>query len=458
MEAKKSFVIFHLSFVLKSSFVLVLFSFFLLFSSCKRSTEPISNPQTLQLTVADVSCTEAWLRLKTETAEKTERDSSNSKLQLYRNDSLILNKSFTATDSVLYVDGLQPATTYSFSAKVLKNGKLQATGYRLPVTTMDTTSHNFTWQTFEFGGQGGSSSFYDVAIIDENDIWAVGEIYTENDKYNAAHWDGEKWELKKIDWDGYVSRLTCVFAFSKNDVWFGVTNLIHWNGTIFEKNINPVLNQFYSKTVNKIWGTSDHDLYVVGNNGLIAHYDGRQWTRIENDIKININDIFGTLNGKNVFCSGTYIDKPGSFLIAINDDQVNFAIDVTSKEFSILNYELSGFFESVCSFDNRSFYFLSSSGVYHCLPNGRILGKRLSFTDDYLPGYPTRIRGNERNDFFITGQKGMFAHFNGKTWKLFSEENTCTNLYSVDQKGNMAVAVGSSCKLWGEGFIKMGRR
>ena len=40
----------------------------------------------------------------------------------------------------------------------------------------DTTSHNFTWQTFTFG-EHSSSTLYDVAIINDSSIWAVGEIY-----------------------------------------------------------------------------------------------------------------------------------------------------------------------------------------------------------------------------------------------------------------------------------------
>ena len=40
----------------------------------------------------------------------------------------------------------------------------------------DTTSHNFTWETWTFG-EHSSSVLNDVAIIDENNIWAVGEIY-----------------------------------------------------------------------------------------------------------------------------------------------------------------------------------------------------------------------------------------------------------------------------------------
>ena len=70
---------------------------------------------------------------------------------------------------------------------------------------MDTTSHNYTWQTFTFGGDAGSSSLNDVAIIDENNIWAVGEIYFKDSLGNrirnlkcCIHWNGNKWELFKF--------------------------------------------------------------------------------------------------------------------------------------------------------------------------------------------------------------------------------------------------------------------
>jgi len=87
-------------------------------------------------------------------------------------------------------------TTLNFSCK--------KTPTEPPHNMQDTTSHNFKWQKFTFG-QHSSSALYDVAIIDENNIWAVGEIYT-NDTlgnpdpyaYNALHWDGIKWEVKKI--------------------------------------------------------------------------------------------------------------------------------------------------------------------------------------------------------------------------------------------------------------------
>ncbi len=48
-----------------SPFFLFLFSFILILSSCKRSTEPLYNTANLQLQVLDVSCTEAWLLIRT---------------------------------------------------------------------------------------------------------------------------------------------------------------------------------------------------------------------------------------------------------------------------------------------------------------------------------------------------------------------------------------------------------
>jgi hypothetical protein len=53
-----------------------------------------------------------------------------------------------------------------------------------PPDSIDTTSHNFNFQTWRFG-EYSSSTLYDVAIIDENNIWAVGEIYL-NDSTGQA--------------------------------------------------------------------------------------------------------------------------------------------------------------------------------------------------------------------------------------------------------------------------------
>ena len=156
----------------------------------------------------------------------------------------------------------------AYRVYVTESGKhiVEYTGVRL--TTMDTTSHRFQWEIVEFPSPFGSGVLYDVAIINENDIWAVGEIYADSanpaEPYNAVHWDGSEWELKKIpfyDETGYAwyTPLESIIAFSRDDIWFEAG--VHWNGKQY---ISKKININFPSHVNKMWGTSSHDLYIIG--------------------------------------------------------------------------------------------------------------------------------------------------------------------------------------------------
>ena len=159
---------------------------------------PPFNVPTLTLAVDDTSCTEAWLQLTTKDltlpAELT--------LKQYNpeGDSVTQTFSLSSPDSLLFIDSLLPNQNYSFQISSIQH---QVSSIEQQVTTMDTTSHNFTFQSWTFGTIG-SSVLYDVAIINENNIWAVGEIMIADTSqngyttYNAVHWDGNDWELLRI--------------------------------------------------------------------------------------------------------------------------------------------------------------------------------------------------------------------------------------------------------------------
>ncbi len=451
-----SFVFCHLS------FVLFLFSFIFYLSSCQRSTAPVYSPQKLQLTVVDVSCTEAWLRLKTEGTEKAENE-NDWVLQVFRDDSLVVNKDWGAGDSLIYLDGLQPATAYAFSAKLLRDNKLLFSSPKVTATTMDTTSHDFTWQTFEFGGQGGSSSFYDVAIIDENDIWAVGEIYTADDKYNAAHWDGEKWELKKIYFylcpnSNYPTAypIKSVFAFGKNDIWFARGgSLNHWNGTNFIHDCS--VNKILTGSINKIWGTSDNDLYIVGNDGMIAHYDGRQWRRIDSGTDIKLLDIWGSIDGKTVWGCG-WEEFKETVLLKVEAYKAEIVFSQsTDKSYEIHSNYLSGVLTSIWSNNPYYFFTVSFAGIYKAFFSTKGEATRVGIDKEYLPGFPNRIRGADYNQIFVVGNHNFVTHFNGKSWHYYSELNGNIVFKSVDVQKDLVVAVGTDPISW-RAFILFGNK
>jgi hypothetical protein len=310
---------------------------------------------------------------------------------------------------------------------------------------MDTTSHNFTWQSWEFG-ECGSSSLYDVAIIDENNIWAVGEIYMQDslgncdpNAYNAVHWDGTKWELKRIpiylgSGFPFYPVIKSIFAFSENNIWFEAG--IHWDGISFKQ---VPFNIQWNGNVNKLWGSSSEDLYAVGNNGNIAHWDGVRWKKIESGTTLNIYDIYSD-NGE-IICiaSGKFISS-GKKVLSIRYGSTS----------EINSVGLSDNLSSIW-FKSRKKYYIAGAGIYWSKSLKYANWEKINTQNTR---YCEKIRGNNYNDIFIAGSYNLILHYNGYSWYEYTEYGYSENL-SLDFKGNTMVTVGWENE---QARIVMGRR
>ena len=396
-------------------------------------TNPFANQQ-LSMT-ADPGVTEAWISLHVDGVK------SGADYIVQRDGKAVFKGRLQSPDTVVYDSLLKPATTYTYRFFAREHGD-DSPALQSSLTTLDTTSHNFSWQSYEFGGQKGSSYFQDVAIIDENDIWAVGEIYTEDtytydslgnfiQPYNAAHWDGVKWELKRIPYyaeNGYVyiSPIYSIFAFSSNDIWF--EGGIHWDGTKYNSlrmNIN------FPSHVNKIWGTSDNDLYVVGNSGMIAHYDGKGWTKIESGTDLPIMDIHGyrAESGKfEILCVAEDYGTPGgSKILSVQNNTVR---ELSTN--GLLSYGLWGvWFMPNCK------YIAVGDGLWETHSSDGIWVRNKS-----LPTlFKTAIAGKDLNDIVVCGAFWLLAHWNGVSWKTYFPR-TSGSFTAVQIKHNLIIAVG----------------
>jgi hypothetical protein len=58
-----------------------------------------------------------------------------------------------------------------------------------------------------------------------------------------------------------------------------------------------------SKDLNAVWGTAVNDVYVVGDNGVILHYDGTSWSSMTSGTQANLEGIWG-ISSKNIFAVG----------------------------------------------------------------------------------------------------------------------------------------------------------
>ncbi|MCK7525944.1 MAG: glucosyl transferase [Ignavibacteriales bacterium] len=319
----------------------------------------------------------------------------------------------------------------------------------LTVTTLVPTSQNFTWQAYSWG-MHSSSTLYDVAIINENDIWVVGEIYM-NDSlgnpdpacYNAVHWDSSgNWQKKKIKTNscGGVDYppIKTIFAFSKDDILFAHIDgsISHFNGVEFINDCSLITQ--LDGSANKIWGIASNDFYVVSSNGFIAHYQNGSWQKIESGTNIDFRDIYGSANEDTneleiIALASNILAKPGKRLLRIKNQTVQ----------TLPDSGLSNYLSTIWFMSDRK-YCLGGQGYYESRTFGPVWERNTSMPQFHI----TSIRGAGLNDIVLGGTFGLLMHYNGVSWMNYANITAAyfDVISSVAIKGNTI----SCCRIYGK--------
>lgn len=310
-------------------------------------------------------------------------------------------------------------------------------------TLPDTTSHNFTFYVDTLG-DGSSSVLFDVAIVNDSLIYAVGEIYRkdstgefENHVYNYSIWNGKRWSAKQLPYNYqgtlFYSPIHSLLSFDQNDIWFGFGNLIHWDGGQFQE----VEVAGFQSVANKLWGISSDNIIVIGNNGLISRKNGNEWQQIPTGTTFDFKDIWGDKNP----ITGEYeiyaVASKGSFSTERKIYRIN---GTTATEVSADGIQYS---TNAIWFKSQKQYYAAGGGMWK---KDNILSNIpwQSFESGITPYYIYSIRGQSENDIVAVGSFGELLHYNGRSWKSFRDLPGFHNLelYAVDIKGNVICAVG----------------
>ena len=319
----------------------------------------------------------------------------------------------------------------------------------------DTTSNSFTWKDYTFGGQGGSSYFKDVAIVNDSDIWAVGEIYTSQDSiYNAVHWNGKKWALLQVPYyyqgQPYYHPIISVFSFGANDLSFCGNGIIHWDG----RQYNPIpipTNVWGPYQMNKIYGINNSDFYICGDSGNIAHYQSGIWTKMESGTKINLRDIWGSSDGKTVWACGYSNDYGSSILLKYDG---NSWTPIWSRQPSSNAPPYQYFISSLWASDNY-LYVAADVGIFRTALQGNDSTEEVL----QLSSGPHSIRGSADNNIAIALDDGSIWHYNGAGWFKATNSVQLNPLYSISVSSNTIVAVGfDATNILTKGLIVFGKR
>jgi len=443
----------------KIKYVLIIILLLYGFISCNTTEPPPGDKGSAVLSSEDVSCTEAWLKLSTSGIQLP------AAVTLTQDGKTRETVNIAAKDTILYVDSLLPNQTYKFKVSSNENppkGR-EVSSNEVNVSTLDTTSSNFTWQTWTWGYPlKAPSSFYDVAYLSDTLIWAVGEVYLQNsytfdslghwiDPYNAIYWNGSEWKLKRIHYydNGYKTwnPIATMLAFNKNDVWFSPN--IHWNGYSY---LQPDPTALFGWTSLKMWGTGSDNLYAVGTSGNIATYIDGSWHKITSGTNYSLGDVYGDLDG-DVYACG-FRDDDFTSVILKNTTDSNWKVFANGRmldESQLFHPDLYGEIASVYATDKNTLYaggnilFRCKFGKWdyvHSLPENKINGN----PNVYYRGFITKVRGQAPNDLWIIGDRNTLRHFNGVSWKQVGmpyDPNIDLVWTSISIKGNEAVIVGN---------------
>lgn len=299
----------------------------------------------------------------------------------------------------------------------------------------DITSHEFDCVIDTLGLSG--SILYDATVIDEDDIWAVGTIETETGEYNIARWDGNTWEylevINSVD-------LYSIYYFSEDDIWVTTFGLpIHWDGN--DWTLHHIQQMGIDASVGfDCWGTSSLNMFFVGYQGSIVHFNGIEFQQLESGTNVSLRDIHGTNDGEWVFACG-YEETGESVALVYNNDEW---LEIYSGDsYFIEPSSVYGRISSVEAFADTA-YFTTTAGLlkYAFLEEEYILVAEEQ--DSFYNLQFVDISINTPNDLMLFSRAFSTLHFNGENWfhdDIFSEvQNTWSK--GGDLNGDTFVNVG----------------
>ena len=138
------------------------------------------------------------------------------------------------------------------------------------------------WESMMIGDE--RKTFFTIWGNNDHDVYAAGDfgkIY----HYNGLGWTELKSGLAKQVWGIWTSG---VHIFAAGNVTNNKTIVYHFDGFTWEHKELSINAHLWG-----IWGSSENDVYFVGDSGTIVNYNGQNWISQTVDEKIRLRGIWG---------------------------------------------------------------------------------------------------------------------------------------------------------------------
>lgn len=152
-------------------------------------------------------------------------------------------------------------------------------------------------------------------------------------------------------------------------------------------------------TLRSVWGSDADNIYAVGDNGTISHFDGSNWNT-HNPVTAQLNDVWGSGPGA-VYAVGGESNSSSSHIVMFFDGTNWQEIDVGADQRLL----------SVFGTSDSNVYIGGWNGrLYHY--DGSVWNSANFGTNRHVYG----LWGLAPDNIFGVGSKGTIRRFNGSTW------------------------------------------
>jgi len=155
-----------------------------------------------------------------------------------------------------------------------------------------------------------------------------------------------------------------------------------------------------------VWGTSSNDVFVVGSEGVILHYDGSAWHEMDSGTDANLNAIWGFSNS-DIYaagCNSTILHYDGNHW---SKEDRGYFISCFRGIWGSSNSDIYAVGSTSYNADNKS-----HAGIFHY--NGNLWSK--IFTGEMPNNSSYAVWGFSNSDvFFSGGANDQVYHYDGHT-------------------------------------------
>jgi hypothetical protein len=307
-----------------------------------------------------------------------------------------LNAVWGASPSAVYAVGNQDAVRFDGSAwsdagEIVNGSTLTMWGTAgdnvYAAGSYSIQRYNGTAWSVEFGGYGQAHGA---------DLWgtSAANVYAVTDT-DIKRFDGVEWTTvdtgNMIPWTGAV---LSIHGTSANDIWVVGANglILHYDGAQWE-----VVESHTSKQLIDVYAAAANNAFAVGENGVIVRWDGSAWAVVRQVHEMEYLWTIGGVGTDPLFVAGE--NAEGRFLLRYDEGEWN---EVSSYD---------AYFSDIYGLDATHVYAADWEGPPFLFDGTRWRRMSAGFTDE-----TTAVWAASPTDVFVSSG-GYDYYYDGREWE-----------------------------------------